>query len=319
LTFDCRTIKLLPLERVSTYQVVQDFIKKYLLGNFLNIDSETKNLINNKVIDNYSRLKPSLFLLPILFLISTVICIGLKGALSVSGYIQIQKEYFYSINLKLSQFPTIIYNLTQIGDTLIFLSLLTIFILYAPKIWESLIMATSVSAILSIAVKNLFLIPRPAAAFNHNGFVIIGEVLSGHNSLPSGHSITIFTLLTVLLFAFMPQKTSYKFFWSAFIFIAGLLLAFTRVGVGAHYPLDVIIGCTIGYISGLSGIFLNQKYKILLWIDNIKYYPIFILLLLGCCIVLADRIVKEDLIIYYLSLLSLVISILKITYQYAKK
>ena len=290
-----------------------------MLDNFLNINSERKSLINNKVIDNYSKLKPSLFFLPIFFLISIVVFIYLKGALSVAGYIQIQKDYFYSINSKLSQFPNIIYNLTQVGDTLIFLSLLTILILYAPKIWESLIMAIPVSAIFSIVLKKLFLIPRPAASFDNNSFVIIGERLSGHNSLPSGHSITIFAVLTVLLFGFMPKSRNHKILWTAFIFITGLVLAVTRVGVGAHYPLDVIVGSTIGYICGLLGIFINQKCKIWLWIGNTKYYPIFILLLLVGCVVLADRIVRENLIVFYLPLISLVISIFKIAYEYAKR
>lgn len=289
------------------------------MDNFLNINSETKSLINTKVIDNFSKVKPSLFIAPIFFLISLVVFVYVKGALSVAGYIQIQKKYFYFINFKLSQFPNVMYNLTQIGDTLIFLSLLTILILYAPKIWESLIVSVLVSAIFSIVLKNLFSIPRPAASFDHNSFIIIGETLSGHNSLPSGHSITIFTILTVLLFGFMPKKMNRKILWMVFVFITGLVLAFTRVGVGAHYPLDVITGGTIGYICGILGILINQKVKIFLWINNIKYYPVFILILLACCIVLADRIIVENFIILYLSLISLVISISKIAFKYAKK
>lgn len=290
-----------------------------MLNKFIKASLETKNIMNTSIIDNYSKLKPSLFFLPLFLLIAIVLFLYNQNALSADKYIEIQKNCFFFLNSKLSQFPTILYNLTQLGDALIFLSFLTIFIVYAPKIWESLLSASLVSAIFSGVLKEIFAIPRPAAAFDNNSFVIIGKTLPGHSSLPSGHSITVFTILTILLFAFMPKKLNYKILWFFFIIIAGLILVFTRVGVGAHYPLDIIAGSIIGYISGLVGIFINQKYKIWTWINNKKYYPIFILLFLICCISLINRIINENLIIYYLSLISLIVSLYKITCVYVEK
>ena len=191
--------------------------------------------------------------------------------------------------------------------------------MYAPKIWESLISASIVSAVFSCVLKNLFLIPRPAAAFDNKSFKIIGKTLLGHSSLPSGHSITIFTVLTVLLFAFMPKKINYKILWYFFIISSGLILVFTRVGVGAHHPLDVILGAIFGYISGLIGIFICRKYKIGSWVNNKKYYPIFILLFLICSIIILTRIINENLIIYYFAFVSLIVSLYKISYVYIKK
>jgi membrane-associated phospholipid phosphatase len=205
------------------------------------------------------------------------------------------------------------------GDALIFLSLLSILILYVPKLWESLLSASLVSAVFSNVLKNLFAVPRPAATFDNKSFAIIGQTLSGHNSLPSGHSITIFTVLTVLLFAFMPKKLNYKIVWCIFVISTGLILAFSRVGVGAHYPLDVITGSSIGFLSGLAGIFISRKYKIWSWIDNKKCYPIFIVLFLVCCIVITNKIINENLIIFYLTLISLLVSLYQTTYAYIKK
>ena len=290
-----------------------------MLNKFIKASLETKNIMNTNIIDNYSKLKPSLFFLPLFFLITIVLFLYNQNALSADKYIEIQKNCFFFLNSKLSQFPYLLYNLTQIGDALIFLSFLTILIVYAPKIWESLLSASLVSAIFSGVLKVLFAIPRPAAAFDNNSFVIIGKTLSGHNSFPSGHSITVFTILTILLFALMPKKLNYKIICVFFTIIAGSILVLTRVGVGAHYPLDVIVGSIIGYISGLAGIFINQKYKIWTWINNKKYYPIFILLFLICCILLINRIMNENLIIYYLSLISLIVSLYKITCVYVEK
>ncbi len=286
---------------------------------FIDVELQTKNIRNTKIIANYSRLRPSLFVLPLCFLIAIVLYLCVQNSLSVHQYIQIQKPIFFFLNSKLSEFPNTERNLTQLGDALVFLSFLGVFIVYAPKLWESLISASLVSAVFSNLLKEIFAVPRPAAMFDHNSFVIIGEALSGSNSLPSGHSITVFTILTVLLYAFMPEKLKYKILWLFFMIILGLILAFTRVGMGAHYPLDVIIGSVVGYISGLAGIFINRKYDIWRWINNKKYYPVFIGLLLVSCITIIVKIINENLVIFYCSLASLVVSLYKIIKLYVKK
>ena len=275
--------------------------------------------MNASATTNYSKLKLSLFFLPLFLLITIVLFLYSQDSLNANKYIQIQKDCFFFINHNLGQYPNIIYNLTQLGDASILLSFLTIFFLYAPKIWESLLSASIVSLLFSSVLKNLFLVPRPSEVFDNHSFVIVGKTAVGFASLPSGHSITVFTTLTVLLFAFMPQKVKYKILWVFSIVIIGLIIVFTRVGVGAHYPLDVIIGSTVGYISGLIGIFISRKYKIWNWVNNKKYYPIFILLILICVISLITKIISENLIVFYLALISLFISFYKIIYVYTKK
>ena len=286
---------------------------------FSEVNTETKNRINTSVIANYSKLRLSLFFLPLFILTAIILFLYSQNALSVDGFVQIQKNSFFFINSNLSQFPVTIYNLTQIGDALIFMSFLTLFILYAPKIWKSLLSASLISAVFSCGLKELFHVPRPAEAFDNTSFTIIGKILPGFSSLPSGHSITVFTILTVLLFAFMPKKIYYKIIWVFLVLITGLTLVFTRVGVGAHHPLDVISGSVIGYICGLAGIFISRKYKIWDWIKNKKYYPFFIVLFLVYCVVLMNKISKENLIIFYLALINLILSLYKITYAYIKK
>lgn len=275
--------------------------------------------MNTRVINNYSRLKPFLFFLPLFILIAIVLFLYSKGALCADKYVQIQKESFFFINYHLGQYRNLQYNLTQFGDALIFLSFLSIFIIYAPKIWEALLSSLLISLLFSYPLKTLFSVPRPGAAFNNDSIIIVGKALFGHNSLPSGHSITIFAVLTVLLFAFMPKELKIKIPWIFLLITLGFILAFTRVGVGAHYPLDVIFGSIIGYISGLSGIFISRKYKIWDWINNKKYYPIFILLFVICGVLLINRIINDNLIIFYFAFISLAVSIYKISTVYVKK
>ncbi|AZA84759.1 phosphoesterase [Chryseobacterium lactis] len=275
--------------------------------------------MNKTVISNY--IQPGLLLLYVPLLLLTLILFYLYklDALSFVAYIGIQEKWFFFLNSKLSQYPNLQYNLTQLGDALVLLPFFSIFVVYVPKIWRSLLSASLVSAVFCNLLKKLFAVPRPAAVFDNESFVIIGKTLSGHTSLPSGHAITVFTTFTILMFTFMPQKQKYRIIWCTAIMIIGLIIAFTRVAVGAHYPLDVIIGSIIGYISGLLGIFINQKYKIWGWVGNKKYYPVFILAFSICIIILINKIINENLIIFYLSLISLIISLYIITYVYVKK
>ncbi|UPK67297.1 phosphatase PAP2 family protein [Chitinophaga filiformis] len=275
--------------------------------------------MNVKVINNYSKLKPSLFYLPISLLAAITLFLHHKDALHTDKYVQIQKDVFFFINYNLGQYPDIIYNLTQLGDASIILSILSIFILYAPKMWESLMSASLVSLVFSVGLKNILRVPRPAVMFDNNCFVIIGKKAVGFASLPSGHSITVFTTFTVLLFAFMPEKPPHKILWVLFTIITGLTIAFTRVGVGAHYPLDVIIGSIVGYISGLAGIFISRKYSIWAWVNNKKYYPIFILSLLACFMSLISQVIDKNLIILYFVLICVIFPIYKMAYAFIKR
>jgi len=275
--------------------------------------------MNTIVINNYSKLKPSLFFLPLLLLVAIVVFLYSQHSLDANKYVQVQKDWFFFVNHHLGQFPGILYNVTQLGDALIILSFLSIFIVYAPKMWEALISASLVSTVFSNSLKNIFGVARPAVVFDNTSFIIVGNTAVGHASLPSGHSITVFTTLTVLLFALMPGKWNHKMVWVFSVIIIGLMIAFTRVGVGAHYPLDVTIGSIVGYISGLIGIFISRKFRIWAWIGNKKYYPIIILLLLVCCILLISKIMDENLVIYYLALISLFVALYKIIYAVVKK
>src|SRR5258708_6083364 len=118
--------------------------------------------MNENVINNYSKLRPSLFFLPVFLLSAIVLFLHYQDSLQAYKYIQLQKNSFFFINYNLGQFPNVIYNITQLGDASIFLSFLSIFIVYAPKIWESLISASLISLIFSGLLKNIFLVPRPA-------------------------------------------------------------------------------------------------------------------------------------------------------------
>ncbi len=274
--------------------------------------------IENRV--NQNLLKVSLwFTLPALLILSTIFILIISQDSSYKeAYINIQQDLFFYLNKKLSAYPRIEHNLTQLGDVMIIFPFVAVFSLYASKYWESLLNASLLSLVVSAGLKRLFSIPRPARMFNMDSFTIVGRILKGENSLPSGHSITAFIVVTLLLFAFMPKKRRiYQFIWTIFILIIGTAIASSRIGVGAHYPLDVLAGSSIGYILAIVGIWLAHKTSLWNWIKENEstkvsaslYFTIRTIILTIWEVVIIKKIFDDNIPIFYISSIAIIITL----------
>jgi membrane-associated phospholipid phosphatase len=142
--------------------------------------------------------------------------------------------------------------LTVLCDGLIAFVLFFPLIRRRPRlIWAALV-AALVSLILSQVLKRIWNMPRPPKFLRPQDFHLIGPDW-GHFAFPSGHAAM--AMILGYAFASMAEKA-----WVRLLIIAGAcLMALSRVVVGVHWPLDVLIGSALGWLCGWMGFLISEK------------------------------------------------------------
>ena len=164
---------------------------------------------------------------------------------------------FYTLNdVGKAVSPELWASLTLLGDTRIALALLLLLVYRSPQLLPATLIASIPVTLCVHLCKNLASLPRPASVLDPGTFQIIGEVLR-KGSFPSGHSATIGVIAALLLL--ISQRTSVRI---AVITVMSAV-AMSRVMVGAHWPVDALVGAGLGMLSGLAGYQLARRYRLM--------------------------------------------------------
>ena len=158
-------------------------------------------------------------------------------------------ELFRAINHSTSQAPDeiwVIFNFLGNGWSLF--AIVSPVLVFAPRVMVSGLCAGAIAGILSRSLKMIFELPRPAGVLDPASFHIIGKPLTAM-AMPSGHTLTAFAIATAFFFSIEPGRRA-AFAW---LFVLAALAGLARVGVGAHWPSDVMVGSAIGLFSGVAG------------------------------------------------------------------
>ena len=201
------------------------------------------------------------------------------------AYVGLQVPLFRFLNSLSTGTLPLWKNVTELGNAYLLLCCFSWLILVNPRVWAALIASVPVGALISVLLKAFFAMPRPAAVLDPGTFNVAGDPITSFNSLPSGHTLTVFTLSSAFIFALIlsdgfPKRQ--RWIWS--IGLAACIVGLSRVFVGAHWPLDVIFGALLGVVAGGCGTILAFRYTSWwAWMEPPQNFYIHILILALLC------------------------------------
>ena len=139
-------------------------------------------------------------------------------------------------------------SVTVLGDALVAIALLAFVARRYPQAVWAVLLASIFALAWTHSFKELlpFPFPRPAAVLSADSFYIFGRTLR-HGSFPSGHATTVFTLAGVWVAQLVHPGAR------AAVLALAVLVAGSRVMVGAHWPVDVLMGAFGGWLAAALG------------------------------------------------------------------
>ena len=174
-----------------------------------------------------------------------LVCGCLVVLFGVIGALGLNEALFVTLNHAAELIPSWFWaHWSLLADGTVALALLSLFAFKYPTFTTLGLWGGAGLGVLTQIIKRITDIPRPAGVLPHDIFRIIGDPLLA-NAFPSGHSVTALLFTACLIFYFRPKL------WIALLILAaGLMAAFSRIAVGAHWPLDVLAGATLGWTGG---------------------------------------------------------------------
>lgn len=143
---------------------------------------------------------------------------------------------------------------TFAGDGLAAVALCGILVLVRPMAVWAAVVGLAPATLLLRAGKVLLAVERPALVLAPEHITVLGPVLH-HGSFPSGHSMAAGLLAGVVVLAAPPGRPARARRVALRIVVCtlALLVALSRVVVGAHWPTDVAAGLAIGWLCAWIG------------------------------------------------------------------
>jgi undecaprenyl-diphosphatase len=120
--------------------------------------------------------------------------------------------------------------------------------------------------------------PRPFNVLSHVDLLVSESEIY---SFPSGHSASSFAVMIVigLKYRLHIKGKAYRLLYPLLAFAASI--AFSRVYIGVHYPLDVVFGAIVGILSAVLVIYIGWDETIVNRISKISIKDNFINLIMG--------------------------------------
>ena len=150
--------------------------------------------------------------------------------------------------------------LTLLGNGFAAMVLVSPWIRRDPRVPVAALLGAPFASVFSRLGKLLAAEPRPAAVLDPSTFTIHGPLLAGHNAFPSGHSITIFLVVSAAILCSRDIRARPA--WALPALLLGAAVCASRIFVGAHWPSDVLAGAALGTLAGAGGAWLSGRWPL---------------------------------------------------------
>ena len=167
---------------------------------------------------------------------------------------------FIQDNIRNPVLTAIMRPITHLGDKGIFWIILTLILLAFRKTRKAGL--CSMFALLFMVVLNNGIIKHLVDRIRPYEVIESLKILVAKPddaSFPSGHTASSFASCTALLLS-LPMVTDRRRarICTVAAYILAVLIAFSRLYVGVHYPTDVLGGIVIGILCGIAGYFVGK-------------------------------------------------------------
>jgi membrane-associated phospholipid phosphatase len=160
--------------------------------------------------------------------------------------LKLNESVFYAINSTSLYLGSVWVNLTILGDGLIAALFMIPFLRKQHQTVWAMVWAALVFNIVLHILKAGLDVPRPPHVLPIDTFHLIGPEYH-HRSFPSGHTTTATALAGVIAFGMKSR-------WRQLgLLFAAVLIGLSRIGVGVHWPTDVLGGLALGWVSAWIG------------------------------------------------------------------
>ena len=188
--------------------------------------------------------------------------------------LDINSSLFLRINATGGILPDSIWtHITTFGSRGFALIVFLLFFWKQTHLLRAALLAVLTSALISEGIKNAIALARPPAVLEPDAFHLIGTQLVT-NSFPSGHTMTAFAIMGVIAFHFKYNIIT------LFAILLASLVGLSRIMMGVHWPIDVLVGASLGWVCGWLGMYLLDAR---IWRDHAvwNYLTYFIYLLVA--------------------------------------
>lgn len=184
------------------------------------------------------------------FYVAAAISFLAAAIIYLGSFIITKNEFFLLVNEDLGSIPdTFFHYYTYVGDGLMWLPLLLLFILHRKKFIPLLVAVFIFSTLFTQLCKYVILPnePRPIKAIADITLIhtVPGVELHEVSSFPSGHTTTAFCFYFIVCLVLVES-------WTIPLgFAAAILVGYSRVYLAQHFPFDIAAGILTAIVSVL--------------------------------------------------------------------